>query len=89
MQNGTVQPVYAGHANFIEQGCHSALPGDDAVRVGIEPRREHKGALVCPRMGQCEFGIVAHLITVNDEIHIQCARPPDLRPDPLDRKSVM
>src|SRR5215831_21379199 len=82
VQNGVVQPPHVCVVDLGEQIRYPAPALDLRIRVDVEPGCEDEGTLVRPRVRQGQLRAVAHHVTVDDDVQVERARPPDLVPDP-------
>src|SRR6516165_874250 len=82
VQHGVVQPPYISRADLGQQIRYLAPARDLRFRVDVVPRGEDEGTLMGPRMRQDQFRVVAHDVTVDDDVQVERARAPDLVPDP-------
>src|SRR5215469_9553319 len=82
VQHGVIQPPYVSRADLGQQIRYLAPARDLRVRVDVVPRGEDEGTLMGPWMRQDQFRVVAHHVTVDDDVQVERARAPDLVPDP-------
>src|SRR5947207_5405864 len=82
LQHGVVQPLYVGRADLGQQIRYLAPARDLRVRVDVVPRGEDEGAFIRTGMRQGQLRVVAHDVTVDDDVQVEGAGPPGLFPDP-------
>src|SRR5215831_13090172 len=82
VQHDVVQPLYVGRADLGQQIRYLAPARDLRVRVDVMPRGEDERALMRAGMGQGQLRVVAHDVTVDDDVQVERAGPPGLIPDP-------
>ena len=85
-QHHVIAPPDAAAAHGSQQRRDAAPSGQHRAGIGVTPRGQDERAFLRARVRQRQRGIAAHLVAVNDDVHVEGPRSPAHVPGPLRRR---